>query len=134
MGADIERIDPRPWRFVEDYFTEAEIACVHAVPVDLSPIVVTAIWSAKEAVLKALHLGLTVDTRHVSCTLDPETLDQEAGPLGYSWTRITVTCDPELFQDAGLAACEGAPELTGWWQLISNYVLTLVLISAPCPR
>ncbi|MBE2224326.1 MAG: 4-phosphopantetheinyl transferase family protein, partial [Anaerolineae bacterium] len=75
---------------------------------------VTAVWSAKEAVLKALHLGLTVDTRSVACLLDVG----EERPL--TWTPFPIHCDDTRLPQA-------APPLTGWWRTYENFVLTLVV-------
>ncbi|MCB8986887.1 MAG: 4-phosphopantetheinyl transferase family protein [Ardenticatenaceae bacterium] len=46
-----------------------------------------AVWSAKEAVLKALHLGLTVDTRCVECLIAP------VAERPSTWTPFTIGCD-----------------------------------------
>src|SRR5262245_45476038 len=67
IGADIERIEPRDWQFVEDYFSDDEVLQVRQAPAEQYATLITAIWSAKEAALKALRQGLTVDTRSVSC-------------------------------------------------------------------
>ncbi len=58
-------------------------------PADLVDTLVTATWSAKEAVLKALQLGLTVDTRRVTV------LCQFDGDLT-QWTPVEVECDSTL--------------------------------------
>ncbi len=113
VGADIERIEPRAPVFAEDYFTAHELAQLHAAPPATRDILVTLIWSAKEAVLKALRLGLTVDTRSVSITLGP-------APSGrLAWAPLTVQAAP------------AAGPLEGWWQVVGDYVLTLAQTRAP---
>jgi 4'-phosphopantetheinyl transferase len=72
----------------------------------------TAIWSAKESALKALRLGLNVDTRRVECHIAPS----GSG----AWAAITLSCDPIL----------EAPPLRGWWRVSEGYVLTLALGAA----
>lgn len=67
VGADIERIEPRQAGFVAQFFTPTEQAAVARAAADQREAIITAIWSAKEAVLKALHLGLRVDTRRLNC-------------------------------------------------------------------
>jgi 4'-phosphopantetheinyl transferase len=113
VGADIERIEPREWQFVEDYFTEDEIAAVRRSPSGARDTLVTAIWSAKEAALKALRLGLTVDTRSVSCAIrhTAETSD---------WSGFDLVCDPRLLNTQDI------PALTGWWRIMDGDVLTVV--------
>jgi len=114
LGADIERIERRSAEFVTDYFTNEEQALVNSTPEAMKDVAVTAVWSAKEAVLKALHLGLTVDTRSVACLIKVG----EERPL--TWTPFTVHCDDTRLPQA-------PPPLTGWWRTYENFVLTLVV-------
>lgn len=84
LGADVEVIEPRSRALVEDFFVADEVADVDAArDPDL---VANTIWSAKEAVLKALHLGLSVDTRRVCCRVP------EAGEL---WREVDIECELE---------------------------------------
>jgi 4'-phosphopantetheinyl transferase len=102
LGADIEAVEPRIPVFIEDYFAAPEQMLVErAADRDL---LVTAIWSAKEAVLKAQRLGLTVDTRTVLCLI-------EAGQ-GLDWTSFPVEAS--------------AGQFSGWWRRLDHFVLTLV--------
>lgn len=123
IGADIEYIEERSDGFVEDYFTaeeqtrvawyakhDAPIATHHAPRTTL----INAIWSAKEAVLKALHLGLSVDTRAVECLIEPFIEPST------NWTPFTIRCDNNRLP-------RPAPELQGWWQVQSDFVLTVVI-------
>ncbi|RIK33954.1 MAG: hypothetical protein DCC57_24670, partial [Chloroflexi bacterium] len=102
---------------------------------------VTATWSAKESVLKALRLGLRVDTRTVQCMVPP------TQPRMWSTFSIDI-CG--AVQPAHAAAAHagtvhaeparaellpaGIPHgFTGWWRVMDNrlrpgtqFVLTLV--------
>lgn len=120
LGADIERIAARSSDFVEDYFTDDEIGYVRAVPPDVHDTLVTAIWSAKEAALKALRLGLRADTRVVDCRPQQATAMSAA-----DWLPIEIRIDSDrLGVDA---AC-----MMGWWRTHNEFVLTLAaLIAAP---
>ncbi len=113
LGADIERVESRDLVFAADYFTEAELARVRKAPEAARDLLVSAIWSAKEATLKALRLGLTVDTRTVSCSIDA------VEPATAGWLPFQVSCQ---------AALPGrrAPALKGWWRVMDEHVLTLV--------
>jgi 4'-phosphopantetheinyl transferase len=108
LGADIEQVAPRQEGFVEDYFTAAERALV--AQSSQRDLLVTAIWSGKEAVLKALRLGLTVDTRAVTCRIEPGAL--------LDWQAFAVEIDRERIDKAA--------SLRGWWRRMEGFVLTLV--------
>jgi 4'-phosphopantetheinyl transferase len=105
IGVDIERISPRSNGFVEDYFTADERALVITAP-DYVP---TLIWSAKEAALKTLYLGLRADTRSVNVA--PALPNR---PLSDDWLALTADCGAH-----GL--------LPGWWRLIHDCVLTIAV-------
>lgn len=107
VGADIERVEPRHPAFAGDYFTPAELLQIAATDEARRDTMITAIWSAKEAALKALRLGLTVDTRRVECLPAP--------PTG-GWATVTITLDPAL---------PGSRPLAGRWREQGGYVLTL---------
>ena len=112
IGADIERVEPRSWQFAEDYFTAAEIGQVRRAPAEQRARLITAIWSAKESALKVLRLGLTVDTRSVSCSIG------EPGRAG-DWADIAFTFDDHLLE------MEDAPALIGWWRQVGDFIMTI---------
>ncbi len=68
IGADVETIESRDLALVRQFFAddEAEMADQAGAERDL---VVARLWSAKEAVLKLLGLGLRVDTRSIVVNL-----------------------------------------------------------------
>ncbi len=122
-GADLERIEPRSEAFVRDFFTGAEIAAWEARgagrPRDA---LATALWSAKEAVLKALRLGLTVDTRCIDCDLSSEPAPAGVAlprPEGDGWKRFAARLAP------GTAG--GVADVTGFWREKEGFVLTLAV-------
>ncbi|MDD2774215.1 MAG: 4'-phosphopantetheinyl transferase superfamily protein [Elusimicrobiales bacterium] len=55
VGVDIEKIEPRPRSWAADSFYPTEI------PAGAGPGELTALWTRKEAVLKALGIGLSTD-------------------------------------------------------------------------
>lgn len=114
VGADLEQIAERHPSLVYDYFTVEEIALVQATPPDQHELITNAIWSAKEAVLKALRLGLTVDTRHVSCAV------VHSGHAAGTWSEFAIHCDARLFSHSP------APRLRGRWRVLNGYVFALV--------
>lgn len=112
IGADIEWIEPRDEAFVRDYFTPTEVSLVERAPARAER--VTAIWSAKEAALKALHLGLTVDTRAVECLINHQSAPHS------DWKAFDIHSDPRRLHG-------WSRPLAGWWQVSENFVLTLAL-------
>lgn len=114
IGADIEWIERRSTTFVEDYFTLEEQALVGQAAGEMRDVLVTAVWSAKEAVLKALHLGLTVDTCYVECLIAP------LAERPSTWTPFAIRCNNGRLP-------QPAPQFTGWWRTWENFVLTLVV-------
>jgi 4'-phosphopantetheinyl transferase len=114
LGADVELIQPRISDFAGDYFTMIEQALVERCAEAWRPTLITAIWSAKEAALKALRVGLKEDTRSVSCLIEPV-----AFPPG-TWTPFAIQWEEHNLE-------QPAPPLTGWWQVQDSFVLTLAL-------
>jgi 4'-phosphopantetheinyl transferase len=131
VGADLELIEPRDPAFVSDYFTAGEVDCVWRCPDETRNTLVTVLWSAKEAVLKVLRLGLTVDTRRVELRhiagIEPALDAAQDGPSATGWSEIEVHCSlPDI-----------AP-LWAWWRSDADFVLTLSSFAdpgdPPCPQ
>lgn len=117
VGADIEKIEPRAWAFVEDYFTPWEIDQVCRAPDAERDALITAIWSVKEAVLKAVQRGLTVDTRAVDCDLGGRAASDD-------WQPVSVRWDQRLDVPDGTS-------ITAHWRRWGAYVLTLARLDTP---
>jgi 4'-phosphopantetheinyl transferase len=107
VGADLEWTEPRADSFINDYFTPAEIGAVQAAWSQLRDLQVTALWSAKEAVLKVLGKGLSVDTRAVEIDLAP------FGQPPEQWMAFHIRTSLE------------PGELFGWWRQFDGFVLTV---------
>ena len=58
LGADLEKIEPRSAAFLEDFYTEAERRLLSRLSGRERETAVNAVWSLKEALLKALWSGL----------------------------------------------------------------------------
>ena len=65
LGADLELIVPRDPGLVRDFFSADEAGRVANHTGRAAELEVARIWSAKESVLKAMKLGLRLDTRSV---------------------------------------------------------------------
>ncbi len=130
VGVDVEHIEPRADSFVQAYFASDEMHWIGQALGDEQALLATVTWSAKEAVLKALHLGLTVDTRRVSCL--PATGMELTGSSEHGWSEVHVQCDPALLPEAlrlaGLPAGDCDWTVRGWWRRAGRFVLTLAAL------
>lgn len=111
LGIDLEIVEPRTDHFVRDFFTGAEREHAFALPAGTErDAAANLIWSAKEAALKVLKLGLRADTREVEVRYDPERRAD-------GWAALTVT------------ARDGAV-FPGWWRCDGVFLLTLAATRA----
>ncbi len=115
LGCDIEAIEPRSPGFVADYFTADERAHMAAAPDDQRPTLANAIWSGKEAALKAIRRGLAEDTRLVTCIPSMDEATDGWRLLGYRWE----------------AAGRPLPALAGRWREWKGFVMTIALTRPP---
>lgn len=131
VGVDIEKVEPRSWTFVKEYFTNAEIDQVCSAPPDEQDRLITVIWSAKEAALKALRLGLTVDTRWVSCHITATVDIQNWTAIDVQYTpqprRVTIPASPQAAPAKTFAYPTAPISLFGWWRMMEQYALTMVV-------
>jgi len=123
LGADIELVETPSATFADDFFTTGERSHLAACPPELYPLMLYATWSAKEAALKAVQVGLRADPRNVECWLRP----------GHPrmWTPLRIDLQPTLRAAAPQA-------FRGWWRVMGNrlrpgthFVLTLVSQAIP---
>jgi 4'-phosphopantetheinyl transferase len=108
LGVDLELVEPRSPGFLRDFLTAAEQAAVAAAPDPA--LIANLVWSAKEAALKALGVGLTRDTRELEVTV---------GAAGDPWGDLAVV---------DLAS---GHRLEGWWRRVGEHVLTFVVAGGP---
>jgi len=112
VGCDLEAVEPRTSRFVNDFFTDRERAEVENTAGPQRERLVALTWSAKESALKALRVGLHRDTRSVEVQID----DLDTNEAG--WHALRATVSPE---DRGFR---------GWWRREGGVVLTVMCESA----
>lgn len=120
VGADLESIEPRGETFISDFFASAEKALLTPRAPRLRDMQITALWSAKEAALKATGQALRIEPRDVSCLLEPVAAEPQ------NWIPFEIEWNPEL------SAEESLPQLTGWWQVLGRFVLTVVTADDGC--
>ena len=108
VGCDLEAVEPRSSRFVNDFFTERERRAVETMADAHRDRHVALTWSAKESALKVLRVGLRRDTRSVEVEID----DVEAVETG--WHPLLATVSPE------------GRTFRGWWRQEDEVVLTIL--------
>jgi phosphopantetheinyl transferase len=116
IGADIETIEPRDPALVRQFYTDGEAQLVDASGTDRDE-VVSRIWSAKEAVLKLLGLGLRIDTRGVVVNLAGEPFAE----CPADWQPVSVKVTAELPRQSML------DNLRVMWRREAGYVLTVAV-------
>lgn len=138
IGCDLELIESRHPAFLSDYFATDEQALVAHTAPDRRDFTITLLWSGKESALKALHLGLRLDTRslHVCLTESPPQsrdfwLDSYPLRLLNSHTHEPEPSDlwhpfQVLFRDV--------PTFVGWWRNPDDLVRTVVLAHPSAPE
>lgn len=116
VGADLEHVEPRPPALLEDFFTQAEREAIGGkAGAERS---IAAIWAAKEAALKVVRRGLTVDTRRVECRF-------RAAPDVAAWSGFDVALAGALGPWAGT--------IRGRWRAEGQFVWALAAARAPGP-
>ncbi len=111
IGADLEKVEPRSKPFIEDYLTAAEARAARALSAADQHLWVTLVWSAKEAALKTLRIGLRADTRSVE-------IMQTHAPGADGWSLLEMR-----------SALPGAENLRGWWRQEHGFVLTITTLT-----
>jgi 4'-phosphopantetheinyl transferase len=130
LGCDLEVAEPRSDAFVADYFTSAKQSFLACLPEKDRFRVVALFWSAKESALKALRLGLRVDTRTLTVNLrdrDWEYWDFTERPHMVCGKRTVVRWHPLQVRYVD------GQEFHGWWQSSGDFLGTLVAVPAPLP-
>jgi len=129
LGCDLEIVEPRSDAFVADYLAVEEQALVASAAVADRDRLLALLWSAKESTLKALRVGLRVDTRCAIVTPSVESFDLISwGPL-----QVRHTGSRNSNTDDGCRE-DRRPEdqvFHGWWQQASDVVRTVVAEPAP---
>jgi phosphopantetheinyl transferase len=117
IGADIETVEPRDPALVRQFFSESEADRVAGGgDVDRT---VARIWSAKEAVLKAMGIGLRHDTRDI--VVGDEKID--VAVLVEGWRALEAWLAPVL-------AVRTAPRsLTLLYRDLDAHVVTVALLT-----
>ena len=107
LGCDLERIEPRSPAFLEDYLTKGEQAFVACAPASGRALRATLLWSAKEAVMKALGEGLRLAPASVEVVPAIHPVSETG------WRSFSISAPP------------AAAGLRGFWRVVGERVLTV---------
>lgn len=73
IGVDIEYFSPRPYLGIAKHlFSNEEINALTNLPPSLTSLAFFAIWAQKEAIMKAVGLGLSYPTKEITLSLIPQ--------------------------------------------------------------
>ncbi len=111
FGCDLEMVEARSPAFVDDYFTADEQALIADTPLPERALLLALLWSAKESALKALRVGLRLDTRCISVKPSRVTHPLSAGPT--AWYPLNIRYS-------------STQTFSGWWRVETDLVRTVV--------
>lgn len=106
IGVDLELAEPRSEGFIDDFLTSDEQDYVRSRDtLDARHAAANLLWSAKEAALKVLQVGLRADTR---------TIEVSVGDVGRDdgWAPLTMRS-------------RVGDDFSGWWRRDGEFVLTV---------
>ncbi len=112
IGIDVELVESRSDGFIRDFLTAPEQLWTLRTTLGRD-VAANLLWSAKEAALKVLRVGLRADTRTVDVTVRGET------PAD-GWRPLSV-------------AGAGGVVLPGWWRRDGDFLITVVTRDAADP-
>lgn len=130
LGCDLEVIEEHSDGFATDYFAAEEQELIKQGRASDCSMLMSLIWSAKESALKALRVGLQLDTRRVIVNLGAglQTGDGIEDP-----SRFRPSCGPDIWHPLSVRYTEGQI-FHGWWQNAGTFLRTLVAAPPSTPH
>ena len=113
IGIDLEYIHPLPAAdLVDRFFSPAEQAIFHNLPIDIQQAAFFHAWVQKEAYLKACGTGLSTPLDQIEVSIDPRTPAAiVSAPTGDIWQIQKLDISPE-YAGAIVIAANDAPQQT----------------------
>jgi 4'-phosphopantetheinyl transferase len=135
LGCDLEVIEPRSDAFLTDYFTAEEQSFVAGASARDRSRFLALLWSAKESALKALRMGLRLDTRSVMVGLFGMLRGESEDAKGCAEDRARfVRSSNGLDGWRPLEVRRGESQVfNGWWQATHDLMRTVVALPSPEP-
>ena len=131
LGCDLELVEPRTPAFLADYFTTEEQAMVAASDLSERDRLAALLWSAKESALKALRVGLRIDTRCIEVSLGENSSTTPTDSLK-STARASSSNVPLQVEDWRplVVTHLNGQSFQGWWMLAGELIRTMVSVPA----
>lgn len=123
FGCDLETIETHSEAFVDDYFTDDERALLQRSSLQKRPLLTSLLWSAKESALKALRVGLRLDTRCV-CVTPLHAWPQESSNEKKFASFTPTPANPDAWRPLCVSYLGQA--FAGWWRVQDHQVRTVV--------
>jgi 4'-phosphopantetheinyl transferase len=133
LGCDLEMIEPRSDAFLADYFTPEEQELVARAPAADRPWLLAVLWSGKESALKALRMGLRLDTRGVIVNLGevmPSSREAQESPMVHGVFTFQPKAKRKSWSPLQVRYA-GNQVFHGWWRKLGSLVSTLVADPSP---
>ncbi len=127
LGCDLEIVEPRSDAFLADYFVTEEQALIEQTCAAERSRLLALLWSGKESALKALHVGLRLDTRSV--TVRPVAPALHGGGRAQA-PALAAPAWPKSWQPLQVVY-EGGQVFHGWWQNTGDLLRTMVASPRP---
>lgn len=111
FGCDLEMAEAHSADCADDYFTADEQVLIADTPLPERALLLALLWSAEESALKALRVGLRLDTRCISVKPSRVTHPLSAGPT--AWYPLNIRYS-------------STQTFSGWWRVETDLVRTVV--------
>lgn len=121
LGCDLELVEARDKSFLAHYFTDNEQVLLAQASADEQPVLATLLWSAKESALKALHVGLRLET---TCLDVSPTYNSHYQADGAHQAADIAWLPLSLHRSGGQTLC-------GCWRCANKMVRTVVFSPWP---
>ncbi|MBZ5685262.1 MAG: 4'-phosphopantetheinyl transferase superfamily protein [Acidobacteriia bacterium] len=131
IGCDLELIEPRSDAFIAAYLTAHEQVLVERTLVEERPLLVTLLWSAKESALKALHVGLRLDTNCMDVSPGDRLLPHAQQSRQDLPLVPMAHIDPDGWRPLHVRY-SGEQVFYGWWRHTDHMVRTVVSVLPQC--
>ena len=130
LGCDLEIVEPHGDAFAADYFTTEELALVSDLAEPHRLVLLCLLWSAKESALKALQVGLRLDTRNLTVSF-PRRFEgptkNQADPAQDS--ALGIRASSQRNDWSPLQVCTSCHQVFhGWWSQTGDLLRTVLAI------